>query len=55
MQAIVASHVSYSEIMYSYPESVARALLNAALMPPLWVQEIFNALGGVKHGRHGRR
>ena len=37
--------------MNIYPESIARVLLNAALMPPLWVQEIFNSLGGEKHGK----
>ena len=38
--------------MNEYPESMARALMNAALMPPLWVQEIFNALGGENDGKH---
>ena len=39
--------------MNVYPESMARSLLNAALMPPLWVQEVFNSLakGGGKNGR----
>ena len=29
--------------------------MNAALMPPLWVQEIFNVLGGENSGKHRGR